>query len=82
MKTLLKFATGAALAGVLVNRLLKKQTGRNSTFGRNSEGPLRSYDQNRSSSSAGMESTDDAGTAKSFEYGTPTQDLNRPQNRY
>jgi hypothetical protein len=79
MKTLLKFATGAALAGGLANMLMKKRAGRNSTLG-TSDGPERSYDQNLAASSAGMSSADDAGTATRFDYGTPTQDSSRRQN--
>jgi hypothetical protein len=61
MKSLIKLAMGAALAGVLVNMLMKKQAGRYSQganedmtdapdagdMSSTSEGPLSSYDQNQ-----------------------------------
>jgi hypothetical protein len=68
MKHLLKFAMGAALAGVLVNMLLKKQrTGeatssmgedRSADMTATADGPTDSYDENLSST-AGMSSAED-----------------------
>jgi hypothetical protein len=91
MKTLLKFAMGIALAGALVKILTQKQAGNDSTTDTEragtSDGPLGSYDQNRSSadmaSSPDMAATDEAGAGiagsgygPSPEEGARSQDWN------
>jgi hypothetical protein len=91
MKTLLKFAMGVALAGALVRILMQKQTGNESTTDTQrmgtGDGPLRSYDQNRSSpdmaASPDTQPTDEVGAgiassgySPSPEEGARSQDWN------
>jgi hypothetical protein len=88
MKTLFKFAMVAALAGALVKILMQKQAGNDSTTdtGRGtSDGPLRSYDQNRTSQdmapSPDMAATDEAGAdIRSSGYGPSAEEGARSQD--
>jgi hypothetical protein len=61
MKTIFKFAVGAAIAGALVNMLMKQRSGNrmgemdgsNDESMSNSDGPESSYDQNAGGGTAG-----------------------------